>query len=120
MPVADSLGKAELVEDFDLVQIIVHEKASGEWSSNNAPAFRLTMRFVTTERSPNHAQGQMSVKLDLPPASKCANGPFAEVQTQLRGIDDKGEMNAVPYSVLQGQLFLHVERKTTYVFRRRS
>ena len=104
---------------YDLTQIVEHDKASGAWSSNNAPAFRWSIRFTAQERSPNHAEGLVTSAIDLPPAHACDPGRFATVDTDLRMLTKAHpELNVERYAVTPDWLML-LSKGETYVFRQR-
>src|SRR5689334_17901601 len=84
-------GGALVDGTYDLVQIVKHTNTPGQWSSNNAPAFRWVMRFTTRERSPNHTSGDVAGGVEIPPSVQCNSVRFATFGTELRNEGgDKG------------------------------
>jgi hypothetical protein len=109
---------------YDLVEIVTHTSQPGEWSSNMAPAFRWTMRFSTTETSPNHTAGVLASSVDMPPAVACNVARFATFQRELRVEGGSKGIDAVGYTA-QGDVLSFTKMDgdggdpQTYVFRRR-
>ena len=121
MPRQTAAGGAVSDGIYDLVQIVDHTKASGEWSSNNAPAFRWALRFAAEERAADHTEGSMMTAIDLPPARGCELGRFATVGTQFRTQTTRHpELNAEAYTATPDGALLILKDGVTFVFRRRS
>ena len=105
---------------YDLVEAVVYGKASGPWSSDQAPAVRLAMKLTTEDRAAG-PQGRVVMSMNLPPALECQTGRFAaigaEIRTQTTGSHSKLESNA--YTTGPDTLTVFQRANHTYVFRRR-
>lgn len=105
--------------EYDLVQMVAHEQTT-PLNPRESPSMRAVFRFHTTERAANLAQGELSVKADVPPSSSCSTAPFAAVQTELRTVNAQdGRTSRQPYTANGDLLYLHVGAKSVWVFRRR-
>ena len=110
-PIADGV--------YDLVQMVDHGRASGPWSSNEAPALRMAFRFTTEERSTNHSEGSLVSAMDVPPAHYCEPARFATIEHELRGLRHDNEFSSTPYAATRDTVML-VYPHATFVFRRRA
>lgn len=104
---------------YDLVQVVVHGKATGPWSTDQTPAVRLAMKLTTDDRAAG-AQGPVVVSTNLPPVFECTKGRFATIGNQLRTHGaGNGKIEAVGYTTGPDTLTLFQKETLTYVFRRR-
>lgn len=102
---------------YDLVQMIRHGRATGEWSSNNAPAIRMVFRITAEERSVSLVQGNVAALVEIAPASTCGKQRFATVGNDLR-VTGREKLDSVPFSATADGL-VFVKNEVSYVFRRR-
>ena len=120
MPRPVATGGAIADGTYDLVQMVDHAKSTGAWSSNEAPALRMTFRFTTEDRSSNHTEGSLVSALDIPPILGCEAGRFATVEHELRGLRARdSEVSSTPFATTPDGLLLLFPR-ATFVFRRRT